>query len=101
MLLQYALAMVGTKHFTSTRTLKYFACLFTAFSVTPVTIGLQETQYSVPDTADYKFVCAEVQSGSIDGRDIDIVYSVRDDGTYLPCRSQQSTLSFLSAYFLN
>lgn len=55
---------------------------FIAFTVTPVTIGLEETQYSVPETADYKFVCAELQSGSIDGRNIDIVYSVKDDGEY-------------------
>lgn len=47
-----------------------------------MTIGLEETQYSVPETADYKFVCAELQSGSIDGRNIDIVYSVKDSGEY-------------------
>lgn len=78
--------MVGTNKITvfcKYRNIEIYNMFFTAFTVTPVTIGLQETQYSVPDTAEYKFVCAELQSGSIDGRDIDIVYSVRDNGMYL------------------
>ena len=52
----------------------------TAFTTTPVTIGLQQLQYSNQDTADYQFVCAEVMSGSIAGRDITLHYVVSDAG---------------------
>ena len=48
--------------------------------VVPVTIGLQYTQYTISDTADYEFVCAEVQSGSVACREILINYVVEDDG---------------------
>ena len=51
-----------------------------AFTTTPVTIGIQQLQYSVQDTADYQFVCAEVMSGSIAGRDIILRYVVSDAG---------------------
>lgn len=54
--------------------------IFTAPTVTPVTIGFERTEYSVSDTANYQFVCAEVHSGSVDGRDIKIVYTVIDNG---------------------
>lgn len=49
--------------------------------VVPVGIGLQNTQYTVSDTADYAFVCAKVQSGSVAGRDIMILYAVMIFGT--------------------
>ena len=50
--------------------------------VAVVTIGLQHTQYTVSDTAEYEFVCAEVQSGSVAERDITIQYSVTDYGRF-------------------
>ena len=47
---------------------------------TPVTIGLQESQYSVTESEDYQFVCAEVQSGDVAGRDIEIDFVVENSG---------------------
>ena len=47
-----------------------------------MTIGLQQSQYTVVETADYQFVCAEVQSGSVAGRDIEIDYTVHDAGMF-------------------
>ena len=54
--------------------------VFPALTVTPVTIGLQLTQYSAVETEDYQFVCATVQSGDVAGRDIEISYVVEDYG---------------------
>ena len=54
--------------------------VFAALTVTPVTIGLQLTQYSVIETEDYQFVCATVQSGDVAGRDFEISYVVEDYG---------------------
>ena len=53
---------------------------FTATITTAVTIGLQESQYTVVETEDYQFVCAEVQSGDVSGREIEIDYIVEDSG---------------------
>ena len=50
-----------------------------------MTIGLQETFYSVYETDEYQVVCAEVLSGDIAGRYIDIEYTTESDtaeGTY-------------------
>ena len=47
---------------------------------TAVTIGLQESQYTVSDSDDYQFLCAEVRTGDVDGRDIEIKYIVKDSG---------------------
>ena len=47
---------------------------------TPVTIGLQESQYSVTESEDYQFVCAEVQSGDVAGRDIEIDFVIENSG---------------------
>ena len=47
---------------------------------TPVTIGLQESQYTVTESEDYQFVCAEVQSGDVAGRDIEIDFVIDDSG---------------------
>ena len=38
-------------------------------------IGLQQTMYSVHETDGYQVVCAEIQSGDIAGRTIEISYS--------------------------
>ena len=38
-------------------------------------IGLQQTMYSVSDSVEYQAVCAEVLSGSISGREIEISYT--------------------------
>ena len=54
--------------------------LFTALTTTPVTIGLEQLQYTVSDTTDYQFVCAEVRFGSVAGRDIEMQYIVSDAG---------------------
>ena len=45
-----------------------------------MTIGLEQSQYTVYGSDDYQVLCAEVQSGDIDGRDIDINYIVEDSG---------------------
>lgn len=43
-------------------------------TVLPVTIGLQQTAYTVGEVDDYQLVCLEVLSGDIDGREIIINY---------------------------
>ena len=48
-------------------------------AATSVTIGLQETSYSVYETDEYQVVCAEVLSGDIAGRNIVIEYSTESD----------------------
>lgn len=55
---------------------------FSPYTESQVTIGLEQTEYSVADTADYQILCAEVQSGSIDGRDIQMQFTVTDNGMY-------------------
>ena len=57
-----------------------FCILFLAPTVTPVSIGLQMTEYSVIEPENYQFVCAEVQSGDVAGRDIEIDFIVEDSG---------------------
>ena len=57
-----------------------FCILFLAPTVTPVSIGLQMTEYSVIEPENYQFVCAEVQSGDVAGRDIEIDFVVEDSG---------------------
>ena len=52
----------------------------------PVRIGLQQTIYSVNETDGYQVVCAEIQSGDIDERTIEISYSTTSGtalGTWL------------------
>ncbi|CAI8052979.1 Extracellular matrix protein 3, partial [Geodia barretti] len=66
-------------------------CIRDAPTVTPVSIGLQMTEYSVIEPEDYQFVCAEVQSGDVAGRDIEIDFVVEDsDGAM----TQNGTLLF-------
>ena len=48
-------------------------------TATSVTIGLQETSYSVYETGEYQVVCAEVLSGDIAGCSIDINYITESD----------------------
>ena len=48
-------------------------------AATSVTIGLQETSYSVYETDEYQVVCAEVLSGDIAGRSINIIYITESD----------------------
>ena len=52
---------------------------FVSTTATTVTIGLQETSYSVYETDEYQVVCAEVLSGDIAGRNIVIEYSTESD----------------------
>ena len=52
---------------------------FLVKTATSVTIGLQETSYSVYETDEYQVVCAEVLSGDIAGRSIDINYITESD----------------------
>ena len=54
--------------------------LLAAFTSTPVSIGLQQTQYTSLDTADYQFVCAETQSGIVGERHIEIQCIVTNAG---------------------
>ena len=49
---------------------------------TQVVIGFEETEYSVPETATSQVVCADVKSGSIAGRDIQLRYAVSDAGMH-------------------
>ena len=42
-------------------------------------------EYTAHDNADYQIVCANVKSGSVDGRKIDINYAVKDSGIVLKC----------------
>lgn len=49
-------------------------------TATLVGIGLEITEYTVHDNADYQVVCAYVQSGSIGRREIEVNYSVLDTG---------------------
>ncbi|CAI8052157.1 hypothetical protein GBAR_LOCUS28549, partial [Geodia barretti] len=66
-------------------------CIRDAVITTPVTIGLQESQYTVTESEDYQFVCAEVQSGDVAGRDIEIDFVIDDsDGAM----TQNGTLLF-------
>jgi len=44
-------------------------------TATPVTIGLQQTVYSVLETDGHQVVCVEIQSGDIAGRTIEFNYS--------------------------
>ena len=54
-----------------------------------MTIGLQQTAYSVYETDEYQVVCAEVLSGDIAGRNIMIDYITTSDTAegeyYLTC----------------
>lgn len=48
-------------------------CIFTkAYSVT---VGLQQTAYTVTEVDDYQLVCFEVLSGDVDGRELVFDYS--------------------------
>ena len=48
-------------------------------AATSVTIGLQMTSYSVYETDEYQVVCAEVLSGDLAGRNINIDYITTSD----------------------
>ena len=49
-------------------------------AATDVTIGLQQTMYTVTEDISAVFVCVDVVSGSIAGRTITIDYQTMDDG---------------------
>ena len=51
-----------------------------ALILTPVSIGLQQTAYSVLESEDYQFVCAEVQSGDVAEREIEIDFVIDNSG---------------------
>ena len=48
---------------------------FSVITALPVTIGMQQTAYTVGEVDDYQLACFEVLSGDIDGREIVIDYS--------------------------
>ena len=50
---------------------------------TQLEIGLEKVEYTAHDNADYHIVCANVKSGSVGGRKIDISYVVEDNGIVL------------------
>ena len=50
---------------------------------TLVEIGLERTSYTAHDNADYQIVCANVESGSVGGRNIELSYTVEDNGILL------------------
>ena len=54
-------------------------CLIASIT-TPVAIGFLQTQYTVLENVDNQFVCVEVQSGDIAGRDIEVYHIVEDSG---------------------
>ena len=53
---------------------------FSFNTATGVEIGLEKTEYTVSDTNDNQVICADIQSGSAAGRDIEIRYVVTDSG---------------------
>ena len=56
-----------------------FICLI-HFTVTEVTLGLQQTAYTVTEDDSTAFLCAEIILGSIAGRTITIDYETTDNG---------------------
>ena len=54
--------------------------MFVLLIATSIDIGLEQTAYTTHDNADYQVVCADVQSGSANGREIEINYVVKDNG---------------------
>ena len=52
---------------------------------TRLDIGLEKTDYTAHKNAAYQIVCANVKSGSVGGRKIDINYAVKDSGIVLKC----------------
>ena len=61
-------------------TISHNVFIFLEYTETPVRIGLQQTQFTVSESEDYLSACAVVQSGSLVGRDIEIHYSVGENG---------------------
>ena len=61
-------------------------------TVTPVTIGLEQTAYTVIEDDTIVLVCTAVQSGSIAGRTITIDYATADDTAEGKCRRHCSPL---------
>ena len=43
-------------------------------AVLPVTVGIQQTAYTVDEVDDYQLVCVEVLAGDIDGREVTVNY---------------------------
>lgn len=70
---------------------------------TQVVIGFEETEYSVPETATSQVVCADVKSGSIAGRDIQLRYAVSDAGMHILAMDGNScaTLNIITLPQLN
>ena len=54
-------------------------CLI-ASTTTPVEIGFQQTQYTVLENVENQFVCVEIQSGEVAGRDIELYHTVENSG---------------------
>ena len=60
---------------------KLYNCI-SLLIATQVVIGLEETEYSIPETTTSQVVCANVESGSTVGRNIEIRYVVSDSGVH-------------------
>lgn len=54
--------------------------LLYAFIATEVTVGLEETAYTVTEGVGLVFVCVNVISGRIAGRTVNIDYQTLEDG---------------------
>ncbi|CAI8052156.1 hypothetical protein GBAR_LOCUS28548, partial [Geodia barretti] len=58
---------------------------------TLIEIALEKTEYTTHDNAEYQVVCANVESGSVGGRNIEIDYTVEDNAN---AQTQNGTLLF-------
>ena len=54
--------------------------LYLFLVATLIEIALEKTEYTTHDNAEYQVVCANVESGSVGGRNIEIDYTVEDNG---------------------
>ena len=53
-------------------------CTLTIYTATEVTVGLQQTMYSVKESDGMQLVCTRIISGSVAGRTITISYETAD-----------------------
>lgn len=54
-----------------------------------VTVGIQQTTYTIGEIDDYQLVCIEVLSGDIDGREIVFDYSTASGSASKHCKSPE------------
>ena len=72
-LLQFVLLMMTVGEITLYHSLSFISYLH--YKAYAVTVGLQQTAYTVTEVDDYQLVCFEVLSGDVDGRELVFSYS--------------------------